>query len=138
MEIALTIAVAVLSLLLGISIAAYYRLKARVDSAAKRDSGQDPPKRLEAGGRASPPAAPSADDDDLEIPAALVGARYKEAIERFAPILGTTPVQLLRAALENGLTGNRPITTEMLDMLDALVQAGDIAPPSKPGPSRPN
>jgi hypothetical protein len=47
-------------------------------------------------------------------------------------------VSLLRAALTAGLTGDRPVTTDMLDMLDMMVQAGDIAPPSKPGSSGSN
>lgn len=72
--------------------------------------------------------------DDMEIPAALVGARCKEAIEHFAPILGTTPVTLLRAAVAEGLTGGRPVAKELLKLLDDLVEAGVIRPPSKPPP----
>lgn len=80
----------------------------------------------------------STDEEHLDIPAALVGARYKEVLERIAPALGTTPVNLLRSALDAGLTGGRPITADMLDMLDELVKEGDPPPPSEPGPSRTN
>lgn len=74
-------------------------------------------------------------DDNMEIPAALVGARCKEIIEHFAPILGTTPVNLLRGALAEGLTGGRPVTEEMIDILEEMVKTGEIAPPSsKPPP----
>lgn len=84
------------------------------------------------------PATPVVYADDMDIPAELVGARCKEAIERFAPVLGVTPVNLLRAALSAGLTGDRPVTTEMLDMLDSMLHAGDLAPPLKPGSSGSN
>lgn len=137
MEIALTITVAVLSLLLGITIAAYYRLRARVDTSAKPGAGDkphtggDPPKRITAG------RGETVDDDALDIPAALVGAHCKEAIERFAPALGLTPVKLLRAALAQGLTGGRPITADVLDALEELTSP-DLPPLSKPDPSRPS
>lgn len=84
------------------------------------------------------PATPVIYADDMDIPAELIGARCKEAIERFAPVLGVTPVNLLRAALSAGLTGDRPVTTEMLDMLDVMAHAGDIARPLKPGSSGSN
>jgi hypothetical protein len=137
MEIALTITVAVLSLLLGITIAAYYRLRARVDTAAKRDAGNkphaggDPPKRITAGWVAS------SDVDALEIPAALIGPRCKEVIERMAPVFGLSPVKLLRAAIAQGLTGGCPITEDFLNALEELTST-DLPPPSKPGPSRPS
>ena len=77
-----------------------------------------------------------------EIPAELVGAKGKETIERLASALGTTPVNLLRAALDIGLSGGRPITTEMLDMIDKLVEEGaeedEEGPPSKPEPEDQN
>jgi hypothetical protein len=93
------------------------------DAPPSSSTGDDPPKRLAAGG---------ATDAALDIPAALVGARWKEILERLAPALGTTPVALLRAALDAGLTGGRPITTEMLEMLDKQVkQARNKAPPGK-------
>jgi hypothetical protein len=88
-------------------------------------------------GAPSPPAAPLTYDDKMEIPAALVGAHCKEAIERFAPVLGLSPVKLLRAALAQGLTGGRPITAEVLDAVEEL-KLTELPPPSKPGPSRPS
>jgi hypothetical protein len=134
MEIALTIAVTILIILLVVMMAAYYRLRARLNRLAKRakpPDGDDSSKRLAAGGMASP-----ADGAALDIPAALVGARWKAIIERFALVLGTTPVDLLRAALVTGLTGGRPITEEMLDELDKLIQEGEFASPGKPGSAR--
>jgi hypothetical protein len=77
-------------------------------------------------------------DDDMEIPAALIGARCKEIIEHFAPALGLTPVNLLRAAIAEGLTGGRPVTKEMLDVLDEEVKAMQLSPPSDPGSSQPS
>ena len=83
-------------------------------------------------------ASSSASGEALDIPAALVGAGWKEAIERLAPLLGMTPVDLLRAALDIGLSGGRPITSEMLDMIDKLIEEANEAdteePPSKPDP----
>lgn len=71
--------------------------------------------------------------DDMEIPAALVGARCKEIIEHFAPILGTTPVNLLRGALAEGLTGGKPVAEGLLEMLEEIAKEGDLPPPpSKP------
>jgi hypothetical protein len=82
---------------------------------------------------------PSAHGGALDIPAALVGARWKEAIERLAPALDMTPVDLLRAALDIGLSGGRPITSEMLDMIDKLVkEAEEEESPSKPDPKDQN
>jgi hypothetical protein len=80
--------------------------------------------------------APVTYPDDMEIPAALVGERCKQTIERFAPALGTTPVNLLREALAQGLTGGRPVTEEMLDMLEEEAKAMELSSPSKPGRSR--
>jgi hypothetical protein len=127
MEIALTIAVAVLSVLLGLTIVAYYRLRAKVDGAAKRG---DDTKRLEE--RA--PSNIAEYDDDMEIPAALIGARCKEIIEQLAPILKVTPVNLLREAIAVGLTGGRPVTEEMLDFIEEERKAMGLPPPPKPGP----
>jgi hypothetical protein len=107
-------------------------LRARLfNQAAKRRSLKAEPDTPPSSG-----AAPLPYDDEMEIPAALVGARCKQVIERFAPVLGTTPVQLLRAALVAGLTGDRPITTEMLDVLDQMGRASKRAPRGKPGSSR--
>jgi hypothetical protein len=52
----------------------------------------------------------------MEIPAALIGAQHKEIIERLAPVLGATPVNMLRAALAAGLTGGRPVTEECVSL----------------------
>ena len=83
-------------------------------------------------------SSPSAPGEALDIPAALVGARWKEAIERLAPVLDMTPVDLLRAAIDIGLSGGRSITSEMLDMIDKLVEEANEAdaeePSSKPDP----
>ena len=126
MEIALTILVAILSLLLGVTITAYYRLRARTRDAPKPP--EEPPER-----RASPPSLIAASNDEMDIPVDLVGPRCKEALERFAPKLGLTPVNLLRAVLIQGLVGNRPITDDLLEALDELAAE---APPSPP-PSYP-
>jgi hypothetical protein len=83
-------------------------------------------------------ATPLSESDALEVPAALIGTHWKNVIDRCAPILGTTPVALLRAAVSAGMTGGRPITEEMLDKLEELVQAEATAPPSKPGRSGAN
>jgi hypothetical protein len=82
--------------------------------------------------------APVIYPDDMDIPAELVGARCKETIERFAPVLGVTPVNLLREALAQGLTGGRPVTEEMLDILEEEAKSRDLSPPSKPGSSQPS
>jgi hypothetical protein len=58
--------------------------------------------------------------NDLEIPAALIGARCKEIIETFAPTVGLTPVNLLRAAIAEGLTGGKPVLRETLDILEEI------------------
>src|SRR5262249_22542199 len=62
-------------------------------------------------------------DDHMDIPAALIGARCKEIIEKFAPTVGLTPVNLLRAAIAEGLTGGKPILQETLDILDDIRRA---------------
>lgn len=85
-----------------------------------------------------PSAAPPVYADDAEIPAALVGAHCKDAIERFAPAMGMTPANLLRAALIQGLTGGRPITDEVLALLDDEEESLELPKVSKPGPTRPN
>jgi hypothetical protein len=92
-------------------------------------AGDDAPQKLE---------AIPVHDDEMDIPAALVGARCKEAIERFAPFLGTTPVNLLRAALKEGLTGGHVVTKEMLDVLEEEAKSTNLPLLSKPGPSLPN
>jgi hypothetical protein len=125
MEIFLTVAVAVLSLVLGVMIIAYYRLRVRAGA-----KGNDA-KRL---GVSSPMTEY---DEDMDIPAALVGAECKRIIEHFAPALGLKPVKLLRSALIDGLTGGRPVTTDVLDLLDEMVKAGDAPAPSRP-PTEPN
>jgi hypothetical protein len=80
--------------------------------------------------------APITYPDDMEIPAALVGERCKQTIEHFAPVLGTTPVNLLREALAQGLTGGRPVTEEMLDILEEEAKAMELSLRSKPDRSR--
>lgn len=128
MEIALTILVAILSLLLGVTITAYYRLRARTRDATKqRDEPPEP--------RASPPSLIAPANDEMDIPADLVGPRCKEALVHFAPALGLTPVNLLRAVLIQGLVGNRRITDDLLAAVDELAAE---APPSTPRSYRPN
>jgi hypothetical protein len=86
-----------------------------------------------------PTSAPPVYEDDTEIPAALVGARCKETIERFAPAMGMTPANLLRAALIQGLTGGRPIADEILELLkEEEEQSLQLPKTSKSGPPRPN
>jgi hypothetical protein len=108
------------------------RTRRSASSAPPSSTGDDPPHRSEAVAEPSPLY-----HDKMEIPAALVGAQCKEAIERFAPVFGLSPVKLLRAALVQGLTGGRPITAEVLDALEELTST-DLPPPSKPDPSCPN
>src|SRR5262249_8356420 len=99
---------------------------------AKRGDGS--PKRL---GLDTSYPAPLLYKDDMEIPSALIGARSKALIERFAPMVGMTPVNLLREALARGLTGEHSVT-EVLELLDKEEDSTELPPTSKPGPSRPN
>jgi hypothetical protein len=78
-------------------------------------------------------------DDNMEIPAALIGARCKEIIETFAPSVGLTPVNVLRAAIAQGLTGGQPVLKEHLEILDEIrreeaeeMRLGPKRDPSKP------
>jgi hypothetical protein len=86
---------AVAAILLTVVFGAGWFLGLRTRSRKQR-SGDDT-KSIEA------PSVIAAYDDNMEIPAALIGAKCKEAIERFAPLMGVTPVNLLRAALVEGL-----------------------------------
>lgn len=108
------------------------RTRRGASGAPPSSTGDDPPHKSEAVAEPTPLY-----HDKMEIPAALVGAQCKEAIERFAPVFGLSPVKLLRAAIAQGLTGGRPVTADMLDALDKLMST-DLPPPSKPDPSRPN
>lgn len=60
--------------------------------------------------------------DDMEIPAALIGARCKELIENAAPNFGLSPVDMLRAVIATGLAGERPLLEEHLNMLDEILK----------------
>jgi hypothetical protein len=103
--------------LLGITIVAYYRLRAKVD---KPHDGDDT-KRLEDG----EPSVIAAYDDNMELPPALTGARCKEILEHFAPIMGVTQGNLLRAAV---------VLSRAADWADSVAAerapAGDAQPPS--------
>jgi hypothetical protein len=138
---ALSIAVAALLLAVVFFATWAVNLRARLfNQAAALRSLQDAADSTpsSAGDDASKRLAMPVYDDEMDIPAALVGARSKETIERFARVLGTTPVNLLRAALAAGLTGGRLVTEKMFDVLEKEVRSTDLPPPSKPGPSLPN
>jgi hypothetical protein len=130
MEIYVALAVTALLLVHVGLIAAYFLLHARalkhgsglraLRAALKRNAVRKGGGSHEPLAPPSSSAAPPGYDDQMEIPAALIGARYKAAIERLAPALGLSPVNLLRAALDAGLTGGRPLTAEMLDLLEDI------------------
>jgi hypothetical protein len=84
-------------------------------SEAQSTDGDDT-KRLDA----APPSIITEYDDHMDIPAALIGARCKEIIEKFAPTVGLTPVNLLREAIAEGLTGGKPVLQEMLEILEEI------------------
>jgi hypothetical protein len=142
---ALSIAVAALLLMVVFFATWVFNLRARTFSQAEEirrlrstpktpaapppSSGDDTKRQKE-----KAPSTIADYDDNMEIPAALIGARCKEIIEQLAPIFKMTPVNLLREAIAVGLTGGRPVTEEMLDFIEKERKAMGLPPPSKPGP----
>jgi hypothetical protein len=124
----------VIAILLAASFVAgwFFALRSRFRQEAHKLPGDDTKSAERA------PSAIAEYSDDMDLPAALIGARCKEIIEQLAPILRVTPVNLLREAIAVGLTGGRPVTEEMLDFIEKERKAMGLPPPSKPGPVDPN